>query len=172
MSLQGKSVEILTTYNKIKAFKKKIEHWVGRVEIGRMDVFSELNGYLDENKFNQKNVKQSVISHLRNLFQWFDKYFSEDTTPQQHGRILSLFTISNTHHLSPDMIEAVDDLSSGRGLKIAVDTKKTLTEFWLSVAKEYSQISAAAVNVFLPFGTAYLCERMFPSLSYVENKYR
>ena len=51
LSLQGKSVDILTAYNKIKAFKKKIKHWVGRVEIERIDMFSELNDYLEENKF-------------------------------------------------------------------------------------------------------------------------
>ena len=83
--MQGKSVDILTACNKIKASKKKIQHWVGRIEIGRRDMFSELNDYLEENKFNEKNVKQSVISHLRNLSQWFDKYFPEDTTPQQHN---------------------------------------------------------------------------------------
>ena len=52
LSLQSKSVDILTAYNKIKAFKKKIEHWVGRVEIGRIDMFSGLNDYLEENRFN------------------------------------------------------------------------------------------------------------------------
>ena len=58
-------------------------------------MFSELNDYLEENKFNQKNVKQSVISHLRNLSQRFNKYFPKVTTPQQHDWILSPFTISN-----------------------------------------------------------------------------
>ena len=96
LSLQGESVDILTAYNKIKAFKKKIQHCVGRVEIGRMDMFTKLNDYLEENKFNQKNMKQSLISHLRNLSQWFDKYFPKNTTPQQHDWILSPFTISNT----------------------------------------------------------------------------
>ena len=42
LSLQGKSIDILTAYNKIKAFKKKIQHWASRVEIGKMDMFSEL----------------------------------------------------------------------------------------------------------------------------------
>ena len=74
-------------------------------------------------------MKQIIIRHLRNLSQWFEKYFSEDITPQQHNWILSPFTISNTHHLSSDLIEALDDLSSERGLKIALDTKRTLTEF-------------------------------------------
>ena len=99
LSLQSESVDILTAYNKIKAFKKKIQHWANRVEIGRMDMFFKLDDYLEENEFNQRNVKQSVISHLPNLSQWFDKYFPEDITPQQHDWILSPFTISNTHHL-------------------------------------------------------------------------
>ena len=134
-------------------------------------MFSELKDYLEENKFNQKNVKQSVISHC-NLSQWFDIYFPEGTTPQQHDWILLPFTISNTHHLLSDLIKALDDFSSDPGLKIAFDTKRTLTEFWLSVAKEYPQLPAAAVNVLVPFGTTFSCERMFSTLSYVKNKYR
>ena len=65
--MQDESVDILTAYNKIKAFKKKIQHWASQVEIGRMDMFSELNDYLEKNKFNQRNLKQLVISYLRNL---------------------------------------------------------------------------------------------------------
>ena len=170
--MQSESIDILTAYNKIKAFKKKIQHWASRVEIGRMNMFSELNDYLEENEFNQRNVKQSLISHLHNLSQCFDKYFPENIAPQRHGKILSPFTISNTHHLSSDLIEALDDLSSDRGLKIAFDTIRSLTEFWLLVAKEYPQLSVAAMNVFLPFETTYLCERTFSTLSYVKNKYR
>ena len=67
LSLQGESVDILTAYNKIKAFKEKIQHWTRRVEIERIDLFSELNEYFEENEFNQRNVKQSVITHLCNL---------------------------------------------------------------------------------------------------------
>ena len=81
LSLQGESVDNLTAYNKIKAFKKKIQHWASRVEIGRIDMLSELNDYPEENEFNRRNVKQSVISHLRNLSQCFDKYFPKDITP-------------------------------------------------------------------------------------------
>ena len=59
LSLQGESVDILAAHLKIKAFKNKIQHWASRVEIGRMDMFSELNNYLEENEFNQRNVMQS-----------------------------------------------------------------------------------------------------------------
>ena len=85
LSLQGeKSIDILIAYSKIKAFKKKIQHWASRVEIEKINMCSELNDYLEENKFNQRNVKQSVISHLRNLFQCFDKYFPEDIAPSPY----------------------------------------------------------------------------------------
>jgi len=43
LSLQGKSVDIITVNNNIKAFKKKIQHWAGRVESVRIDMFSELS---------------------------------------------------------------------------------------------------------------------------------
>ena len=112
-----------------------------------MDMFSELKDRLEENEFSQNIVKQSLINHLYNFSQWLDKYFSKDTTPQQHDWILLPFTISNSHHLSSDLIEALDDLSSDRGLNIACDTKRTLVEFWISVAKKYPQLSAAAMNV-------------------------
>ena len=48
-------------------------------------MFFELNDYLEENEFNQRKVKQSLISHLRNLSRCFDEYFPENITLQQHG---------------------------------------------------------------------------------------
>ena len=70
------------------------------------------------------------------------------------------------------MIEALDDLSSDRGLKIGFDNKRSLAEFWISVEKEYPQVSEAVMIVLLPFGTTYLCEMPFSALSYIKNKYR
>ena len=62
LSLQGESIDILKAYNKIKAFfQKKIQHWASRVEIERMDMFSELNDYFKKNEFNRRNVKQSIF---------------------------------------------------------------------------------------------------------------
>ena len=130
-----------------------------------MDMFSDLNDFLEENELNQNIVKQSILNHLQDLTQWFDKYFPEDTDPQKYDWILSLFTVSSTRHLSAELIEALDDLSSDRGLKIAFDNKRSLAEFWISVEKEYSQLSEAAVIVLLPFGTTYLCEMTFSALS-------
>ena len=137
-----------------------------------MDIFSELNDFLEENELSQNTVKQSFLNHLQDLTRWFDKYFPEDPDPQKYGWILSPFTVSSSRHLSAELIETLDDLSSDRGLKIAFDNKRSFAEFWISVKKEYSQLSAAATNVLLPFGTTYLCEITFSALSYIKNKYR
>ena len=121
-----------------------------------------------KNELSQNIVKQSILNQLQDLSQWFDKYFPEDTDPQKYDWI----TASSTRHLSAELIEALDDLSSDRGLKIAFDNKSSLAQFWISFEKEYLQLSAAAMNILLPFGTTYLCEMTFSALSYIKNKYR
>ena len=78
-------MNILTANNKIKAFKKKLQHWAGLLESGKMDMFSELNDFRKENKLSQNIVKQSIFNHLQDLIQWFDKYFPEDIDPQKYN---------------------------------------------------------------------------------------
>ena len=162
-------MNILREINKIEAFKKKLQHRAGLLESGKMDMFSDLNDFLEENELSQNIVKQSILNHLQNFTQWFDKYFPEDTHPQKYGWILSPFTVSSWRYLLAELIEALHDLSSDRSLKIAFDNQRSLTEFWISVEKEYLQLSEAAMIVLLPFGTTYLCEMTFSALSYIEN---
>jgi len=131
-----------------------------------MDMLSELSDSLEENELGQNIVKQSIVNHFHELCQWCDKYFRENTTPLD---IIAHFTVSNTHHLSSDLNGALGDLSSDHGLKIAFDTKITLVEFWISVAKEYPQISVDETNVLSPFGTTCFCERAFSALSYIKK---
>ena len=112
-----------------------------------MDMFSDLNDFLEENELSQNIVKQSILNHLQDLTQWFDKYFPEDAILQKYNWILSTFTVSSTCHLSAELIEALDDLSSDHGLKIAFDNKRSLAAFWILVEKEYPQLSEAATIV-------------------------
>ena len=93
-----------------------------------MDMFFDLNDFLEENELSQNIVKQSLLNHVQ-VQQWFDKYFPEDTDPQKYDWILSPFIVSSTRYLSAELIEALDDLSSDRGLKIAFDNKRSLAEF-------------------------------------------
>ena len=40
LSLQSESMNILRANTKIAAFKKKLQHWAGLLESGKMDMFS------------------------------------------------------------------------------------------------------------------------------------
>jgi len=48
----------------------------------------------------------------------------------------------------------------------------TWLDFWISVRKEYQELSNIAVKVLIGFSTTYLCERGFSSLTYLKSKYR
>ena len=48
LSLQGESMNVLRANNKIEAFKKKLQQWAGLLESGKMDMFSDLNDFLDK----------------------------------------------------------------------------------------------------------------------------
>jgi hypothetical protein len=46
------------------------------------------------------------------------------------------------------------------------------SSFWVVCAKEYPELSAKAMNVFLLFPTTYLCKSAFFALIATETKYR
>lgn len=45
-----------------------------------------------------------------------------------------------------------------------------LSEFWISVEREYPQLSNAAMDVLMTFGTTYFCEKTLSTLTYLKNK--
>jgi hypothetical protein len=47
----------------------------------------------------------------------------------------------------------------------------SITNFWLSVSKEYPEMSEA-LKYLMPFSSTYLCEKAFSALTYIKNKYR
>ena len=95
-----------------------------------MDMFSEVNNFLEENELSQNIGKSSILNHLQDFTQWFDNYFTEDTDPQKHDWILSPFAVLSARHPSVELIEALDDLSSDRGLRFKIF--KIIRGVWLN----------------------------------------
>ncbi len=170
MSLQGENTNIMLLNDKIHAFKRKLERWTERVEMGRIDMFSELDEFMEENELSV-NIVKSITTHLHALLEQFNRYFPEETAPEQYDWIRSPFTVTRANHLTSDLEDALVELSSDRTLK-TVFNSKTLAEFWISVEREYPQLSKAAMDVLMPFCTTYLCENTFSALTYIKNKYR
>ncbi len=116
-------------------------------------------------------MKKSITTHLQALLEHFNRYFPEETAPEQYDWIRSPFTVTRENHLTSDLEDALVELSSDRTLKTMFNSK-TLAEFWISVEREYPQLSKAAMDVMMQFCTTYLCEKTFSALTYIKNKYR
>ena len=166
LSLQGDNTNILSLNDKIHAFTRKVERWAARVEKGRIDMFSELRDFMEENELSVNIIKRSITAHLRALHERFKKYFPEETEPEQYDWIRSPFTVRAAPHLSSQLEDALMELSSDRTLKTAFDSM-SLAEFWISVEREYPQLHKAAMDVLIQFGSTYLCEKTFSALTYI-----
>ncbi len=117
MSSQSENTSILSLYDKIHAFKRKVERWTARVEMARTDMFPELDEFMEENDASVNTVKKSIATHLQALLEHCNKYFPEETAPEKYAWMRSPFTAMTTSHLSPDMEDALVEMSSDRTLK-------------------------------------------------------
>ena len=172
LSLQGPNTNVLILSDKVTAFKRKLERWAVRVEGGSVEMFPELDDFMESYDITIQTMKGIITSHLRSLLESFNKYFPNDDTPEKYDWIRQPFTTSTTaHHLPSELQDALLDLSSDRTLQTAFSAC-ALEEFWLSVATEYAALSKAATDLLFPFASTYLCEKTFSALTHMKNKYR
>ncbi len=141
------------------------------VEGGSVEMFPELDDFMDSYDITIQTMKGIIASHLRSLLESFKKYFPNDDTPEKYDWIRQPFTTSTAQHLPSELQDALLDLSSDRTLQTAFSAC-TLEEFWLSVATEYTALSKAATDILFPFASTYMCEKTFSALTYMKNKYR
>ncbi|MBN3302454.1 SCND3 protein, partial [Amia calva] len=141
-SLQGTK----SMADKINAFTKKLERWAVALWLCEL---------------------KAAMSHLQGLLDQFMEYFPKETPPQRYDWLRQLF-MATGDHLSSDLEIALMELSSDQTLK-AMFVSTTHAEFWISVAEEYPGISKAAMDVLILFGSTYLCEATFSTLTYIKN---
>ncbi|ESO10451.1 hypothetical protein HELRODRAFT_91812 [Helobdella robusta] len=51
-------------------------------------------------------------------------------------------------------------------------TEQELSEFWLCLNSKFPKLSNAAIESLLPFGSSYLCEQGFSTLTEMKSKKR
>jgi hypothetical protein len=82
-----------------------------------------------------------------------------------------LFSPNPQNLLSLQEEQQLTELQCHRTLKIKF--YEVLPDvFWISIRKEYTVISANAVNILLLFSTSYLCEQAFSCLTNFKSKER
>ena len=170
LSLQGRNTFLLTLSDKITGFQGKLALWQRRIQGGCFDMFSTVKEMLEElNVTDTSKLTETISDHLTKLASKLEERFGGLPGDEQDW-------IRNPARVEEwDMplkhLEELSDLRRDRTAMLAFQSLP-LDEFWISMAKDYPAVSAAACRLLLPFATTYLAEAGFSALTSVKNKYR
>ncbi|UYV81570.1 hypothetical protein LAZ67_20001559 [Cordylochernes scorpioides] len=87
------------------------------------------------------------------------------------GWVVNPFMHCEIQHLEEEMQENLIDLKNDLVFK-RLFTEKELSEFWLCLNSKFPKLSNAAIESLLPFGSSYLCEQGFSTLTEIKSKKR
>ena len=167
--LQGPGTNIIVHSDAINAFVVKLNLWRPRAKNNNFASFHRLTEITGDD-FN-KNLKEDIISHLRNLQDEFERYFPEINT----GSILMKVARNPFIHKVEDVLKAIQEkfteLTNDFFAKDEFHSCK-LEEFWVKMQHCYPRIGIQALNILVPFSLTYLCECGFSALLTIKSKAR
>ncbi|XP_075472991.1 protein FAM200B [Ascaphus truei] len=170
-SLQGKNSNILSMGDKISTFLQKLTLWKHKYEAGSCEMFQCLSEFIEASNANPREIDSVIKTHLENLHQNLSERFRDLQTGELHWIGNPFDTDVGSTHLPLTDQEKLIELSNDSTLKIEFK-KKSLTSFWVTMKREYPDISAKAIDVLLPFPSTYLCEATFSKLATLKSKNR
>ena len=167
--LQNPETNIIVHSDAINAFVVTLNLWKQRAKNNNFASFHRLTEITGDD-FN-KNSKEDIISHLPNLQDEFERYFSEINT----GSILMKVARNPLIHKVEDVPEAIQEefteLTNDSFGKDEFHSCK-LKEFWVKMQHCYPRIGIQALNILAPFSSTYLCECGFSALLTVKSEAR
>lgn len=164
-NLQGPNENILTSTDKLTAFKDKVKLWLLNMDAGQTGMFPLFTGEENHNPL----VLETVKAHLSSLESNLNSYFPDLDVDRYHW-------IRNPFLAIPDTAEVElqgegIDLKNDRTLKLKFG-EMSLNSFWVSIQREYPLLSKEAIRVLLQFSTSWLCEHGFSALTNIKTKRR
>ena len=167
LQLQGKGVNLFTHQGIIKAFVKKLQLWINRVENNNFVQFPCVNGTVGD----KQNIQVQVLEHLSKLEDEFQRYFPEvDMTRGDLSFVRDPFT-AEVHTVLLDFQEEILELKNDLSVK-DLYKQSTLEKFWSGILSAYPDVSSYAISRLLPFASTYSCECGFSSLLNIMSKQR
>jgi len=102
------------------------------------------------------------------MLKFLYEYFPNLNKNNEHGWIIIPFSISLKYdHISWAAKEQLIEIRENSTLETKFNEKE-LTDFWLR-RQEYPVISKAALLIFIPFASTYLCEIAFSQLQIIKT---
>ena len=146
----------------INAFVVKLNLWRQRAKNNNFASFHRLTE-ITGNDFN-KNLKEDIISHLRNLQDEFERYFPEINT----GSILMKVARNPFIHKVEDVPEAIrEEFTELTNDSFAKDEFHSC-----KIEHCYPRIGIQSLNILVPFSSTYLCKCGFSALLTIKSKAR
>ena len=168
-SLQGPRENILTSSDKILAFKRKV-NVENHVAKGNLEMFPLLHGLKSEEGY--QKISSLIESHLEELCIRIGNYFPSLST-QVYDWVRDPYSefCGHPENLTLKEEKELCELQCERTLKIRF-TNQSLDKFWISVKEKYPTIHRKAINILLQFSTFYMCEQAFSYLTNIKSKDR
>lgn len=182
LKLQGKDCSLPTMFNLINGFKGKLDLFAANLAKNKIDHFPTLASVKEELKITVLDI-QKYLSKIRSLKDSFDNRFKDfESDKLQIKLFINPFAISSTHLLEyPANIQLeVTDIQNHTALKqifyenvSSEQLTESFASFWKNVSREdFPILRDISMQILSRFGSTYVCEKTFSTLSYIKNKYR
>jgi hypothetical protein len=122
---------------------------------------------------NRKVIFNITSQHLRAFAQSFNHYYPENEDPRKGNLWINnpFMEDINSCALNTHEKENLIELSSDVTL-VSKHKTQSLSQFWISLEKEYPSLSYRAIKLSVVFSTTYLCEKTFSTMSVIKTKQR
>ncbi|KAI5152134.1 zinc finger BED domain-containing protein 5/7/8/9 [Enteropsectra breve] len=166
-SMQGRNENILSSTDKLLAFKKTLNLWtVYILEQRALPMFPSLKSA------DYEEMAPIIINHLDILKEKLDKYFPS-LEIESYDWIRNPFNANDNSRYNFSLSEEEEfiNLISDRSNRLKF-LEMNVEEFWISIGKQFNNISKKAIMILLQFSTSYLCELGFSMLANIITKKR
>ncbi|XP_073504145.1 protein FAM200C-like [Phyllobates terribilis] len=173
--MQGGGVNIMEAEENLKAFKKKLPLWKRRTENNNFANFpllddcvskiEDMSGIGDISV--SMELKQTIATHLDELAKSLDGYF-----PTYPAWVRQPFTFAvETADVNYEYLDEIIEIQQSQVQQQLFRTT-ILSTFWCRQLEKYPIIAKKALEFFIPFVTAYLCEQSFSRMLDIKTKKR
>ncbi|PNF31602.1 hypothetical protein B7P43_G18079, partial [Cryptotermes secundus] len=150
LELQGKDRNISSMISVVNAFQKKLKLWIAHLNRNSLSHFPHMKSF---------STLEPVTMFISNPFATVD-------VSELGGEVCEIFGKYNLEELEMEILNFQEDIS----LKSSF---ASCSNFWTLVNRnKYSMIHSIVLKIYPCFGSTYLCEVAFSSMSITKNKYR
>ncbi|GFW65094.1 zinc finger BED domain-containing protein 5 [Trichonephila clavipes] len=145
LSLQGKQTTIFQAFNKITAFKRKLEFWIICIGKREIESFTSLSEFVSDNdsEMFQDDVFEELVTYLTSMRASFEKYFPEEQNTKMklnswiHNPFLP--NLQKPECMSNEIYESLLEMSSDTSMEPLFKTTP-LNDFWCRIRDEYPML--------------------------------